>query len=129
MSARMVKLCAAAIFAAGALTGTAFAEGDVEKGAKVFKKCKSCHVVDKEKNKIGPHLVGIFGRKAGAVEGFKYSKAMADSGVVWTKETLTEYLAKPKKYMPGTKMVFVGIKKEKQIVDLLAYLEESTKAQ
>ncbi|MGI9481576.1 MAG: c-type cytochrome [Hyphomicrobiales bacterium] len=129
MSARVVKLFAAALLAASAVTGSALADGDVKKGAKVYKKCKACHLVDKEKNKVGPHLVGIFGRTAGTVEGFKYSKAMADSGVVWTTETLTEYLAKPKKYMPGTKMAFAGIRKEKQISDLLAYLEENTKAQ
>ena len=111
---------------AGALGGGAHA-ADLKKGKKVFNKCKACHAVDKEKNKVGPHLVGIFGRKAGTVDGFKYSKAMKESGIEWSAETLTEYLKKPKKYVPGTKMVFAGIRKDKQIVNLLAFLEEATK--
>ncbi len=121
-----VKLFAALV-AIGMLASPALAEGDVKKGKKVFNKCRSCHLVDKEKNKIGPHLVGVFGRTAGSLDGFKYSKAMKESGVVWSPETLTEYLKKPKDFIPGTKMVFAGIKKDKQIVDLIAYLEESTK--
>ncbi len=122
----LVKLCAA-FMSVGLLAAPALAEGDVKKGAKVFKKCKTCHLVDKEKSKVGPHLVGVFGRTAGTLEGFKFSKAMKESGVVWSPETLAEYLKKPKKFMPGTKMTFAGLKKEKQIVDLVAYLEEATK--
>ena len=80
-------------------------------GAKVFKKCKACHVVDKEKNKTGPHLVNLFGRTAGSLEGYKYSKAMKASGIVWDEETLAEYLRAPKKYIKGTKMAFVGTEK------------------
>ncbi len=122
----VAKLCGA-LFSMAVLITPAAAEGDVEKGKKVFKKCKSCHVIDKEKNKLGPHLVGIFGRKAGSLEGYKYSKAMKDSQIVWTPETLAEYLRKPKKFIPGNKMVFAGLKKEKQVNNLIAYLEEATK--
>ena len=94
------------------------------KSEKVFKKCKACHVVDKEKNKIGPHLVGLFGREAGSVESFKkYSKAIKTSGIVWTAETLDGYLANPKKYLKGGKMAFAGLKKEKDRQDVIAYLE------
>ncbi len=98
--------------------------GDVAMGEKVFKKCKSCHVVDKEKNKTGPHLVGLFGREAGSVESFKkYSKAMKASGIIWDAETLDGYLANPKKYLKGTKMAFAGLKKEKDRQNIIAYLE------
>ena len=108
--------------------GVASAEAaDLKKGKKVFNKCKACHALEAGKKKVGPSLHGVFGRKAGTVDGFKYSKAMKESGVVWSPETLTEYLKKPKDFIPGTKMVFAGIKKDKQIVDLIAYLEESTK--
>ncbi len=98
--------------------------GDVAKGEKVFKKCKACHVVDKEKNKTGPHLVGLFGREAGSVKSFKrYSKAIKGSGIVWTAETLDGYLENPKKYLKGGKMAFAGLKKEKDRQNVIAYLE------
>ena len=79
----MWRNCMTVIAAASlaGLVGTTAHAADLKKGKKVFNKCKACHVVNKEKNKVGPHLVGIFGRKAGAVEGFKYSKAMKDSGI------------------------------------------------
>ncbi len=97
--------------------------GDIEAGAKVFKKCKACHVVDKEKNKTGPHLVNLFGRTAGSLEGHKYSKAMKASGIVWDEETLAGYLRAPKKYVKGTKMAFVGLKKDADIENIIAYLK------
>ena len=97
--------------------------GDIEAGAKVFKKCKACHVVDKEKNKTGPHLVKLFGRTAGSLEGYKYSKAMKASGIVWDEETLAGYLRAPKKYVKGTKMAFVGLKKDADIESIIAYLK------
>ena len=105
----------------------AHAEGDAAKGKKVFNKCKSCHSLDAGKNKIGPSLHDIVGRPAGKVEGFKYSDAMKDSGIDWTPENLDAYLTKPKKFMPDTKMVFAGLKKEGQRQDLIAYLIEAGK--
>ena len=122
---RLTK-AAALVLAACVMASPALADGDVKKGAKVFKKCKACHVVDKEKNKVGPHLVGLFGRKAGTLEGYKYSKAMIEYGVEWDEETLAAYLAAPKKVVKGTKMAFAGLKKEEQIEDVIAYLEEAT---
>ncbi len=104
----------------------ALAEGDAEKGEKVFKKCKTCHFVDKEKNKIGPHLVGIMGRTSGAVEGFKYSKPMMEAGITWDEETIAAYLADPKGYIKGNKMAFPGLKKDNQIADVIAYIKEAT---
>ena len=106
--------------------GTADAQGDPEKGEKVFNKCKACHVVDKEQNRVGPHLVGIFGRPAGSVEGFKYSDAMQSSGVVWEEETMAAYLKDPKSYIAGNRMVFPGLRKDEEIADLLAYLQEES---
>ena len=118
-----VLLCLAG---AAVVTTPAFAEGDVKAGKKVFRKCKACHFADKEKNKVGPHLVGLFGREAGALEGFKYSDAMKESGIVWTAETLAPYLKKPKEAVPGTKMAFAGLKKDEDIANVIAYLEETT---
>ena len=97
--------------------------GDIDAGAKVFKKCKACHVVDKEKNRTGPHLVKIIGRTAGSLEKYRYSKAMKASGIVWTEETLSEYLRAPKKYIKGTKMAFVGLRKDADIANVIAYLK------
>jgi cytochrome c len=103
----------------------ALAEGDAEKGAKVFRKCKACHVVDSDKNKVGPHLQNIVDRKPGAVEGYKYSKAMIAYGEdnVWDEETLDAYLEKPKKVVKGTKMAFGGLRKEKDRQNVIAYLK------
>ena len=99
------------------------AEGDAEAGKKVFKKCKVCHSFDPGKKKIGPHLKGVIGRKSGAVEGFKYSKAMAAADITWDEANLDEFLTKPKAFIKKTKMSFAGLKKEEQRADLIAYLK------
>ena len=116
-------LLAAVVLGVG-LSSSAMA-GDAALGEKVFKKCKACHVVDKEKHKTGPHLVNIIGRTAGTAEGYKkYSKAMKNSGIVWDDETLNGYLEKPKKYLKGTRMAFAGLKKEKDRANVIAYLKQ-----
>ncbi len=97
--------------------------GDPAKGKRVWNKCRACHVLDKEQNRVGPHLVGIIGRQSGSVEGYKYSKANADSDVVWDRENLTAYLENPKAFMPGTKMAFPGLKKPEDVANLLAYIQ------
>jgi len=113
----------AAVAAAGFMMAAPAIAGDAAAGEKVFRKCKACHYVDQEKNKTGPHLVNIIGRKAGAVEGYKYSKAMAGSDLVWDEATLAGFLAKPKSYLKGTKMAFAGLKKDGDIADVIAYLK------
>ncbi len=96
---------------------------DVANGEAVFKKCKACHDVGAgAKNKVGPVLNGIVGRKAGTAEGFNYSDAMKNSGKTWDAATLDAYITDPKAYIAGNKMVFVGIKEEKDRKDLIAYL-------
>ncbi len=103
-------------------SGTAVA-ADIKAGEKVFKKCKACHYADREKHKTGPHLVKIIGRTAGSLEDYKkYSKAMKASGIVWDETTLADYLRAPKKYIKGTKMAFVGLKKDADIENVIAYL-------
>ncbi len=125
MTRLMQALLASALLALAG--GPALAqEGDPAAGEKVFNKCKACHVPDEEKNRVGPYLLGIFGRPAGTAEGFTYSPAMKDSGIVWDEETIAEYLADPKSYVPGNRMAFPGLKKEEDIANLLAYLEEAT---
>lgn len=112
--------------AAAALAGPALAEGDAAAGEKVFNKCKACHTVEAGKNKVGPSLHDIIGRAPGSVEGFKYSPAMQEFGAdhVWDEATLSEYLASPKEVVKGTKMAFVGLKKEDERANVIAYLKQ-----
>lgn len=101
-------------------------DGDPAAGETVFRKCQTCHVVDQEQNRVGPHLVGIFGREAGAVEGFRYSDALKESDIVWDDETIAAYVEDPRGYIPGNRMAFPGLRDEQEIQDLLAYLHEAT---
>ncbi len=105
---------------------SAAAEGDLASGEKLFKRCKACHSLEAGKKKVGPSLAGVFGRTAGTLEGFKFSKAMIASEVVWDEETIDQYLEKPKTFIPKNKMAFPGFKKPEQRADIIAYLKEAT---
>jgi len=107
--------------------GTAQAAGDAAKGKKVYKKCKACHTLKAGKNRVGPSLHGVIGRKAAAVPKYKYSKAMKNSGLVWDDANLRGYLKSPKKFLPKNKMAFRGLKKNKDIDNVLAYIAEQSK--
>ncbi len=100
---------------------------DAEAGKAVFSKCKACHQIGEgAKNAVGPNLTGVYGRTSGAVEGYKYSEAMAGANLVWDEATLKEYLANPKAKVPGNKMVFAGIKDPVDEDNLIAYLKTFT---
>jgi len=96
---------------------------DVDAGKTAFKKCALCHTTEAGKNKIGPSLFGIVGRKSAAVENFNYSEAMTKFDHTWDEGTLDEYLADPRGTVPGTKMIFPGIKEKTERDDVIAYLE------
>jgi len=116
-------ITAAAVLLA-ASTGTGLAQ-DVEKGQNAFKKCLPCHNIGPgAKNKIGPELNGLDGRKAGTAPDFSYSDANKNSGLVWNEATFKEYIKDPRAKIPGTKMIFAGIKNEQEINDLWAYLKQ-----
>lgn len=107
------------------LDGVAFASltGNAAAGKLVFAQCRTCHVTDAGVNKTGPSLNGIIGRKSGSVAGFNYSPANAASGVTWSKEKLFQYLEKPQRVIPKTKMIFAGLPDAQKRADLIAYLE------
>ena len=112
-----------------AAAGAASAQpaGDPAKGEQVFKRCQACHVVNQPTNRVGPHLVGIIGRKSGSVEDFKYSDANKNSNATWDEVTLDKYLTDPKAFMPGNKMAFPGLKKPEERADVIAYLKSAAK--
>jgi cytochrome c len=105
---------------------TALASGqDLENGKAVWSKCRACHMVgENARNLVGPVLNGLIGRKAGTVEGFNYSEANKNSGIVWDEATFRAYIKDPKAKMPNTKMVFAGLSDEQDIDDLLAFLKQ-----
>jgi cytochrome c len=113
-----------ATFAVLAVVPRASAQ-DAAAGEKVFLQCRACHQVgESAKNGVGPVLNGLFGRKAGTVEGYSYSSANKSSGITWDEATFREYIKDPKAKVPGTKMVYAGLKDEQRVNDLIAYLKQ-----
>lgn len=120
----MIKIAVSAFALALVATGAtnAYAQ-DVAAGEKAYAKCRACHQVgEKARNVVGPILNGLFGRKSGTVPGYNYSKANKEANIVWTPENFAEYIRNPRAAMPGNKMAFAGIKSDKEIADLTAFL-------
>ena len=99
------------------------ASANSEKGAKVFSKCKACHKIADGANGTGPHLYNVVGREIASITGYGYSGTLAEMGGIWDVNALNGFLENPKKYAPGTKMGFAGLKKETDRANLIAYLD------
>ena len=125
----MKKLTLSSLFIVAASTAASSALAqDADAGKTSFNKCLACHAVgDGAKNKVGPVLNGIDGRKSGSIEGYSYSDANKNSGITWNKDVFLEYIKDPKGKIPGTKMVFPGIKNEKEANDLWAFISQYDK--
>jgi cytochrome c len=97
-------------------------QGDPRRGEKVFETCRACHAVDGKTNEVGPGLHGMFSRKAGDRDDFRYSPAMKKSGITWNRETLDTFLADPQKAVPANRMPFSGVPDARERADVIAYM-------
>ena len=101
--------------------------GDPVAGRKVFNKCKVCHLLEKDGvHRIGPNLFGVLGRASGTVKGYRFSKAMRKAGVIWGRQSLSQYLKKPRDFIVGTKMAFGGLADPQDVQDVIAFIEDQT---
>ena len=124
---KKLTLSVLVVIASSATASAALAQ-DVAAGKTSFNKCLACHAIGEgAKNKVGPELNGLDGRKSGTTEGYSYSEANKNSGSTWGKDVFLEYIKEPKAKIPGTKMVFAGIKNEKEANDLWAFLAQYDK--
>ena len=96
--------------------------GDADRGKRLFAQCQACHSVDEGQNRVGPSLYNVVGSPSGAVDGFRYSDANANAGIVWTEDALFAFLEDPREYMPGTRMFYPGVPKPQDRADIIAYL-------
>jgi len=123
--ARIRYFLLAALAASGG--GVASAQ-DIAAGEKTFNACRACHQIgDRAVNSIGPVLTGVVGRKAGSAPGYNYSDANKNSGITWNAATFKEYIKDPRAKIPGTKMVFAGVKNETEVDNLWAYISKFDK--
>ena len=120
----MTRLAIALLFGTLANSGDATAQSP-EAGERVFAQCRACHQVgETARNVTGPHLNGLFSRTSGSVEGYAYTDANKNAGITWDEASFREYITDPKAKVPGTKMIFAGLKNQSQITDLIAYLKQ-----
>ncbi len=120
-----MKILIPALFLSSLLAVSSAAAQDVSAGERSFNKCRACHQIgETARNGVGPELNGLFGRHTGSVEGYAYSAANKAANLTWDEKTFAEYIRDPKAKIPGTKMVFVGIKNDKEIADLTAFRKQ-----
>lgn len=108
-----------------ALQGLALAQqGDAKRGEKAFENCRACHAADGAANEVGPGLRGVFGRKAGERDDFRYSPALKRSGITWTPQTMDAFLADPQKEIPANRMPYAGMPDARERADLIVYMQQ-----
>ena len=116
------------LFSLAGVTSAALAQqGDAKRGQKVFEVCTACHAANGASNEVGPSLRGVFGRKAGSLEDFRYSPAMKRSGITWTAQSLEAFIAEPQKVVPANRMPYDGLPNARDRADLIAYLAQQFK--
>lgn len=126
----MIRLAGPAL-AIGVVLGStgasaALHNSEVERGARMYRFCVGCHSLKAGEFRLGPPLAGLIGRRAGTVAGYRYSRALRKSGILWNATTLDGWLANPKKFVPGSRMPFSGIRNDRVRADLIAFLESAT---
>jgi cytochrome c len=125
MKARLETVAAAAALVLAA--SIAHADGDARRGQKLFEECHACHAVERGTQELGPSLHGVFGRRAGALDDFRYSPALKRSGITWTPQTLDAYIADPQQTVPANRMPYAGMPEARDRADLIAYLMQAFK--
>jgi cytochrome c len=103
------------------------AQADVKRGEKLFEECRACHTLEAGTSSVGPDLHGVFGRRAGALEDFRYSPALKKSGITWSRQTLDAYVADPQKAVPANRMPYGGMPEARDRADLMDYLQQAFK--
>jgi cytochrome c len=124
MKARLETVAAVALVLAASI---AHADGDARRGQKLFEECHACHAVERGTHEVGPSLHGVFGRRAGALDDFRYSTALKRSGITWTPQTLDAYIADPQRTVPANRMPYAGMPEARDRADLIAYLMQAFK--
>ena len=120
MIMRLQTIAAAATFLLAA--SIAQAQGDPKRGEKIFENCHACHAADGKTNEVGPGLYGVFGRRAGERDDFRYSPALKRSGIIWTPQTMNDFLADPQKMVPANRMPYDGLPDARARADLIIYM-------
>lgn len=121
----MIRLALTTVLLLPLLSHPVIAAGDATAGEKIFLRCRACHQIgETARNAVGPKLNGLIGRPAGSVEGYSYSAANKNSGITWDEATFRDYIKAPQAKIPGTKMVFPGLKSEQEIDDIVAFLKQ-----
>jgi cytochrome c len=115
------------MLAAASLLAANLAHADAKRGEKLFEECSACHNLQPNAASVGPDLHGVFGRKAGSLDSFRYSPALRKSGITWSRQTLDSYLADPQKVVPANRMPYAGMPEAKDRADLLDYLQAAFK--
>ena len=123
---RKIIALTAALILTQPLATTAHADGDAARGEVRFQECAACHKLEAGVNEVGPSLHGIFTRKAGELQDFRYSPAMKRSRIAWTAETLDQYIADPQGFVPANRMPYAGMAAASDRADLIAYLQKAT---